>query len=211
MASGRVLHNLRALAKLPSPGPAPAFTHIHISRALLAIGAEGPIGRIELSRELGLGEGAIRTIIRHLAQARIVVTARGGCVLTKRGLSFYNSLRSKLSKPFLVDAKQLALDKVSAAVLIRGAGHLVKRGIEQRDAAIRAGATGACTLVLRGGEFVMPMAEGEEWQLISVDSLVQEVKKSFSPRDDDVLTVVSAPYRGLAEHGAMAAALTLLE
>ncbi len=211
MASARLLHNLQALAKTPSPGPAPAFTHIHISRALLAIGDEGPIGRIELSRELGLGEGAIRTILKHLTHARIIVTARGGCGLTKRGVSLYNSLRFKLSKPFLVDAKQLALDKVSAAVLIRGAGHLVKRGIEQRDAAIRAGATGACTLVSRRGELVMPMVENEEWHLDPEDPLVRELKKSMSPNDGDVLTVVSAQDRGLAEYGAMAAALTLLE
>lgn len=131
--------------------------------------------------------------------------------MTKRGVSLYNSLRSKLSKPFLVDAKQLALDRVSAAVLIKGAGHMVKRGIEQRDAAIRVGATGACTLVLRRGQLVMPMAENKEWRLNSKDLFVQELKKSFRPKDDDVLTVVSAPHRGLAEHGAMAAALTLLE
>jgi predicted transcriptional regulator len=211
MASARVLQNLQGLAKLPSPGPAPAFTHIHISRALLAIGDEGPIGRIELSRELGLGEGAIRTIIRHLTLARVIVTARGGCVLTRRGLSLYNLLKSKLSKPFLVDAKQLALDKVSAAVLIKGAGHLVNRGIEQRDAAIRAGATGACTLVFRAGEFVMPMSENEEWKLSPDDSLFQELRKSFDLRNNDAVTIVSAPEKGLAENGAIAAALTLIE
>ena len=65
-------------------------------------------------------------------QANIIEIAKGGCVLTKRGVQLYNSLRSKISKVSIIDAKQLTLDKVSAAVLVRHVGHLVRRGIEQR-------------------------------------------------------------------------------
>lgn len=210
MASGKVLNTLQALSKLPSPGPAPAFTHVDVTQAILTIGDEGQIGRIELSRRLGIGEGTIRTIIKHLMQANIIEIARGGCVLTKRGVQLYNSLRSKVSKVFTIDAKQLALDKVSAAVLVRHVGHLVKRGIEQRDAAIRAGATGACTLVFQGREFLMPMSESEEWSLNSDDPLFQGLRKSFSPGEGDVIVLSSAPDRATADHGAMAAALTLI-
>lgn len=210
MASGKVLNTLQALSKLPSPGPAPAFTQVDVTQAILTIGDEGQIGRIELSRRLGIGEGTIRTIIKHLMQANIIEIAKGGCVLTKRGVQLYNSLRSKVSKVFTIDAKQLALDKVSAAVLVRHVGHLVKRGIEQRDAAIRAGATGACTLVFQGREFLMPMSESEEWSLNSDDPLFQDLRKSFSPGEGDVIVLSSAPDRATADHGAMAAALTLI-
>jgi predicted transcriptional regulator len=211
MASGKVLNTLQALSKLPSPGPAPAFTHVDVTQAILTIGDEGQIGRIELSKRLGIGEGTIRTIIKHLMQANIIEIARGGCVLTKRGAQLYNSLRTKVSKVFIIDAKQLALDKVSAAVLVRHVGHLVKRGVEQRDAAIRAGATGACTLVFQGRQFLMPMSENGEWSLNSGDPLFQDLRKSFSPREGDVIVLSSAPDSATADHGAMAAALTLIE
>jgi predicted transcriptional regulator len=210
MASGRMLQTLQALSRLPSRGPAPAFTHVDVSQAILTIGDEGQIGRIELSRRLGIGEGAIRTIIKHLTQANIIAIEKGGCALTKRGAQLYNSLRSRVSKISSMDARGLALDKVSAAVLIRGSGHLVKRGIEQRDAAIRAGATGACTLVFRGREFLMPTSESEEWRLKQDDSLFQDLKNAFNPEEGDVVVVSSASGRVLAEHGAMAAALTLM-
>lgn len=210
MASGRVLNTLQALSKVPSPGPVPAFTHVDVTQAILTIGDEGQIGRIELSKRLGIGEGTIRTIIKHLMQANIIEIAKGGCVLTKRGVTLYNSLRSKVSKVSIMDAKQLALDKVSAAVLVRRVGHLVRRGIEQRDAAIRAGATGACTLVFQGREFLMPMSESEEWSLNSDDQLFQDLKKSFSPGEGDIIVLSSAPDRATADHGAMAAALTLI-
>lgn len=210
MSSRSVLNTILSVSKMPSPGPAPAFTAVHVSRAILYIGDQGPIGRIELSRKLGVGEGAVRTIIRHLTKAKLVVIAKEGCVLTQRGTVLYKSLRSKLSEIRMVNARQLALDKASAAVLVRGSGKLVNRGIEQRDAAIRVGATGACTLVYKNGKLVMPMSELENWILQPHDLLYAELRKAFSPNNDDVITIVSAPNQELAEHSAMAAALTLL-
>lgn len=210
MPSSKMLHTLETLSRLPSPGPAPAFTHVDVTQAILTIGDEGQIGRIELSKKLGIGEGAIRTIIKHLTQASMIEISKGGCMFTKRGLQLYNSLRSKVSNVVPVEARQLALDKVNAAVLVRRAGHLVKKGIEQRDAAIRAGATGACTLVLRGREFLMPIGDSEEWRLKREDPLFQDLEKSFSPEEGDVVVLSSAPDGATAEHGAMAAALTLM-
>lgn len=210
MATGKTLHTLQELSRLPSPGPAPAFTHVHVTRAILIIGDEGPVGRIELSRKLGIGEGAIRTIIKHLTQANIITIASEGCVLTKRGAALYSPLRSRVSKVHLIDAEQLALDKVSAAISVKDAGRLVRRGIEQRDAAIKAGATGACTLVHEGREFLMPMSETEKWSLTEDDLLYQNLKNTLAPRQGDVIVISSAPDGPLAEHGAVAAALTLV-
>lgn len=210
MASGRILQILQTLSRQPSPGPAPAFTHVDVAQAILTIGDEGQIGRIELSRRLGVGEGAIRTIIKHLIQANLIEVAKSGCVLTKRGAPLYKSLRSKVSKVSRVEAKQFALDKVSAAVSVRRVGRFVKKGIEQRDAAIRAGATGACTLVFQGREFSMPMSETEDWRLNQDDPLFQDLRKLFSPDEGDVVVLASAPDKATAEHGAMAAALTLM-
>jgi len=201
---------LRDLAKFSNAGPAPVFSHLHITDALLLIGDEGLKGRIELSRQLGLGEGAIRTIIRRLTRARIIATGEAGCRLTKRGTQLYKRLRSKLSRVAAVDAGQLSLDKVSAAIVVRASSRLVKRGVEQRDAALRAGATGACTLVYRNGTYLMPMAN-EDWKLNPQDSLARDLNGLFAPGDKDVIIIASAPEKEIAEHGAMAAALTLVE
>jgi predicted transcriptional regulator len=201
---------LQDLAKSSDAGPAPAFSHLHIADALLLIGDEGPKGRIELSRQLGLGEGAIRTIIRRLTTAKIIATGQGGCQLTRRGMLLYKRLRRKLSRVVTVDPGQLSLDKVSAATVVRASSRLVKRGVEQRDAAVRAGATGACTLVYRNGAYLMPMAD-QDWKLSQQDSLGRDLNRLFAPRDNDVIIIASAPEKEIAEHGAMAAALTLVQ
>ena len=211
MSSRKALQTIVALSRSSSPGPTPAFTSIHVSRAVMVIGGEGPIGRIELSRRLGLGEGAVRTIIKHLTARNFVDPAKEGCVLTPLGMTLYKSLRSKLSEIHPVNARQLSLDRANAAVLIRNSGVLVRRGIEQRDAAIRAGASGACTLVYRNGKLSMPKGEREESSLTSSDLLFEDLRKLFAPQEGDVIIIVGAPSIGLAEHAAMAAALSILD
>jgi len=210
MSSKKTIQTIVAITRSASPGPTPAFTSVHICRAIMTIGDQGPIGRIELSRRLNLGEGAVRTIMKHLTARSFVDPAKEGCVLTQRGITLYKSLRSKLSEVQLVNARQLSLDRASAGVLVRNASTVVRRGIEQRDAAIRAGATGGCTLVYRNGRFVMPAGERDESYLASSDVLFEDLRRLFVPREGDVITIVSASSRGLAEHCAMAAALTLL-
>ena len=205
-----MIQTIQSLSKVTSPGPSPVYTPVHVSRALLIIGDEGPVGRVELSRKLGLGEGAARTIIRHLVKAKVVTIATEGCRLTPSGLTLYRSLRLKLSEARVINARQLALDKSSVAVLVKGGAKLVKRGIEQRDAAVRAGATGACTLVFKDGKLRMPMGQEEEGALDSNDPLFQEIEQVFAPRDNDVIAIASAPTQQVAEHCVVAAALTLV-
>ncbi|HUK27760.1 MAG TPA: DUF4443 domain-containing protein [Candidatus Acidoferrales bacterium] len=211
MPSQKVLQTIQSLSKISSPGPTPAYTTIHVLRTLLCIGDEGHIGRIELSRKLGLGEGTVRTIIRHLVKAKVVAIEKDGCTLNPRGATLYKTLKLKLSQPFRINARQLALDKTSAAILVKAAGDFVRRGIEQRDAAVRAGATGACTLIFRGGKLLMPMDEQEDWTLQPNELLYQDIEKTFTPKNNDVVMIVSAPSEDVAEQGVVAAALTLIE
>ncbi len=208
--SNDILRSLHALSKLPSPGPAPAFSYLHVCNALLTIGDEGPIGRIELSRRLGLGEGAIRTVMKHLTQAKIISTEKEGCILTGRGNKLYGGLRKKVSRVKEVDAGPLSLDEFNAAILIRHAARFLKKGIEQRDAAVRTGATGACTLVVHGGRYTMPLADDDDWSMSSDEPLAEVLKKLFNPKEGDIIAIVGAANKELAEQGAMAVALTLL-
>jgi len=210
VSSRNAFQTIVALSRPTNPGPIPAFTSVHVSRAVLLIGDEGPIGRIELSRKLSLGEGAVRTIVKHLVSGNFVNSAKEGCVLTPQGMALYKSLRSRISEIHLLNARQLSLDCANAAVLIRKSHIVVRRGIEQRDAAIRVGATGACTLIYHNGKMVMPKGERKEWSIGPSDQLFEDLRRLLAPREGDSVIIVGAPSSGLAEHGAMAAALTAL-
>lgn len=204
-----IQEKMRAITEPPSAGPAAAFTYVHVCCTLLLIGDEKAIGRIQLSKKLALGEGTVRTIIKHLAKANMIAGTRQGCILTLKGLSLYRRLRGKLSKTLTVDGGQLALDHSNTAVLVKGSAGKVRQGIEQRDAAVRMGGTGACTMLMRNGGFVMPMG-ADEWRLSSGDPLDDELKSKFHPKENDVIIIASAKQRTLADYAAIAAGLTLL-
>jgi hypothetical protein len=205
-----VLKKIRALAEAPSVGPSPGFTYPQVCGALLLIGDKENVGRAQLSKTLGLGEGTARTIIKHFSRAGMVKTTQKGCALTSKGMVLHKQLRSKLSKMFPVDAKQLALDNTSTAVLVKGSARKVRQGIEQRDAAIRAGAAGACTILVKNGRFLIPSGS-EEWRLGADDPLAQELNSVFQPHSDDVIIIASASERTIADYAAIAAGLTLVD
>ena len=100
-----------------------------------------------------------------------------------------------------------------AVLALHNPRHLIviEPNMARRGVAIRVGATGVCTLVYKNGKLVMPEGERENWILQPQNSLFAELLKAFSPDNDDVITIASAPSHELAEHSAMAAALTLLK
>ncbi|MFQ5712284.1 MAG: DUF4443 domain-containing protein [Candidatus Geothermarchaeales archaeon] len=200
---------LRELAKQKEAGPSPSFTEYHLSKALEIIGGKGPIGRIKLSEKLKLGKGATRTLIAHLQMASLVKTSKSGCVLTEKGLAILNELKSKLLSKVSVPSSSMTVGTHNLGIHVRDAGHKVRYGIEQRDAAVRAGAIGATTTIFRDGKLFMPpisRTTTEDWPKI-----VTQLLEIFHPEENDVIIVCGADTEERAEDGALAAAWTLLE
>ncbi|HUO41764.1 MAG TPA: DUF4443 domain-containing protein [Methylomirabilota bacterium] len=210
MKKDGLLARLQALAQLSSAGPSPSFAYPQVACALLHIGDDTSVGRTQLAKTLGLGEGTTRTIIRHLTLARLVKSSKQGCTLTPSGLLLYKRLRSKLSKTTDVNAGQLSLDNANTAVLVKKSAHSVKQGIEERDAAVRSGATGACTILMKHGRLVMPQGSGE-WKRDLDDPLARELVSLFHPQNDDVIIIASATEKSVADYAAIAAGLLLLD
>jgi hypothetical protein len=204
----RSLGMLKQLAEQKAPGPTPSFSELHLAKAIEIIGRER-IGRLGLSERLGLGEGATRTLIDRLLEARLARISRRGCELTDRGLSIMKHLDSKLGPKVRVSRGPITVGPYDFGILVRKGANSVSGGIEQRDAAVRAGANGAVTLVFKDGELLMPSTEGSETRQ-SPDAIAEIVKK-FQPKENDVIVITGGDTERLAEDGAWAAAWTLLK
>ena len=87
----------RATAKL-APGRAPYFIEAHLVKALMIIDDEGPVGRVKLSKTLGLGEGTARTLIKHLENEKLIKISKAGITLTSSGNKLTANLKSRIGK-----------------------------------------------------------------------------------------------------------------
>ena len=192
-----------------APGPAPSFNAAHVVKVLELIGDYGSIGRIRLSKELGLGEGTTRTLLKHLKNEGITQSSRIGISLSEKGKKLFSNLRSKISACKEVPRSPLTIGTCNIAVLVRDSSEAVGSGMEQRDIAIKSGATGATTLIFSSNKLSLPTAEKNISE--SMPELYEKLVTQFKPKENDVIIVGSGENRELAEIGAKMAAIKLLK
>lgn len=200
---------LRRVAAKLAPGRAPFFIEAHIVKALMTIDIEGPVGRIKLSKKLGLGEGTIRTLIKHLETEGLVETSKAGLALTDSGKKLTSNLQSKISKEIEVPESSLTVGPFNVAILIKNAAHTVKGGIEQRDAAMKIGALGATTLIYSREKLKMPLVPEDIFR--HVPTIHETLISKLKPQENDVVIIGTGEDRLTAELGAIAATLETLK
>jgi len=178
----------------------PRFDTIHIQMAIEQIAKHNRTSRKQIVKEIGVGEGSVRTILNQLKNQGLITSSKGGHVLTEKGKHFLEK-----SQEFIkVDVGDLTVGRTNVATLVKGAASKVKRGIEQRDEAIKAGAEGASVLIFEKGKLRFPdgFVEVEE-------GTGKILMKLLKPREGDVVVIGAAGDTRAAEAGARAAAQTL--
>ena len=205
----RLLEVIERVTRKIAPGPAPSFNEAHVVKALEIIGKSGTVGRIRLSKELGLGEGTTRTLLKHLKNEGITQSSRSGISFSETGKKLFSDLRSKVSEGVDVASSPLTVGSFNIAVLVRDSAQAVGSGMEQRDTAIKSGASGATTLVFSGNKLSMPACVNDISE--STSSLHDEIVTKLNPNENDVIIVGSGENRKLAEIGAKMAAIKLLK
>ena len=199
---------LEGLLKEKAPGPSPSFSVFHVIKVLELTAKEGPIGRGKLSRELGTGEGATRTLLNRLIDAGLIITSKPGCLLTEKGETIWNDFQSIFPRKVKLEQSELTLARYNIAVLIKGCGDKVKTGIEQRDAAILAGAKGATTLIFKNQMLIQPGIS--ENVARDFPEIFNQITKQLELEENDVVVIGSADTWEKAEYGALAAGWTLI-
>ena len=204
----KLLDVIEQVTRKIAPGPAPAFNEAHVVKALELIGKYETVGRIKLSKEVGLGEGTTRTLLKHLKNEGVTQSSRSGITFSAAGKKLFSDLRSQLSEGVEVPSSPLTFGAFNIAVLVRDAAHAIGSGMEQRDAAIKSGALGATTLVFSGNKLALP--HEEEKLSESMPELHDKLVTQLKPEENDVIIVGSGTNRHLAEIGAKMAAIKLL-
>jgi len=190
-----------------APGPSTTFTIFHVFYALELL-SQKPLGRNKLAEKLNVGDGAVRTIISRLREAELIETSKEGCNLTRRGLEIWQQFQEMFPKRVEIPKSELAQSEFNFAFLVKNCGQKVKSGIDQRDAAIIAGARKALVIVFKNGhlciESVSDCIEKEYPKAASF------ILKELMPQDDDVIIIAGSDSYLKAKRGAFAASWSLI-
>jgi len=192
------------LLDLPKYGPVHRFADYHVYRTLLLLSDGRRRGRKSLADSVNIGEGSMRTIIEFLRDKGYVDVKQTGIKISTKGMEFVRNLPIRVER---LDPSDISIAMRNVAVLVRNRADKVTLGIEQRDAAIKAGAEGATTIVVKGGKLLVPpdyLLDKER------PEIARGLRKLLAPNDGDIVIVGAAQEYDRAEDGALAAAFALL-
>jgi hypothetical protein len=166
-----------------------SFDIAHVFKAFQLIENNGHISRDLLCQELNLGEGSIKTIIKHLKMQALIETSRIGTKMSVKGNRIFSHILSSVPRECVLPKCSVALGRYNYAVLLKQLSFAIKSGIEQRDAAIKMGALGATTLFYTNEKFLIP---GTRYDALKGEPhIVQLLVKKLRPEHRDVVIIGS--------------------
>jgi len=205
-------HAIRLISKVAerhAPSRMLSFELVHVFKTMQMMDENKKIGRSLMMQELGLGEGSIKTIVKHMKMSGLVENSNAGMWLSNKGKSIYTKLHILIPKEMDIPKCSVALGKFNHAVLLKDMAYNIRSGIEQRDASIKAGAVGATTLVFRNERLLLP-GTGED--LMRNDQKIHSlIIEKMRPEENDVIIIGSSQSKKIAEMAAKSAALYTIE
>jgi predicted transcriptional regulator len=195
------------LVKEKAPGPSTTFSMFHIFSALELL-AQKPIGRTRLAEQLGVGEGAIRTIVHRLQDADLVATAKEGMRLTKKGTGVWRKFEDLFPQRAEIEQTELTHSAFNYAFLVKNSSHKIGTGIDQRDAAIMGGAKRAISIACRDGHLVIDSVSGIIEK--AFPDAAWKIQRNLKTEENDVIIIAGADTLLKAKRGAFAAAWVLI-
>lgn len=185
-------------------GPRKQFDKVHVLRTLLILEREKRIGRKDLAKTLALGEGSVRSILKDLDKKDFLESeVAKGHELSAKGKRFVTKLKESILGPRIINAKGLTVGEKDVAILIRDVANRVKRGIDERDAAIKIGSLGATILIFKNSELKFP-----DQTRVKIKN--NDLCRLFDFKEEDVLIIGTDNTYDKAENAAIAALFALV-
>jgi len=180
---------IEEIAKPKKRGAKPSFTPIDVLLMIRIVDKYYLISRTKISKELEIGEGAIRTMVRHLKHSHIIEVIRSGIRLNSKGKDIAKILNDIILYEGFIEEKvlyKLALAKFNYLMILKKLAHKIKKGIEERDIAIKYGTQALVTLIFKQNSILFPDGYplGEEYAKFK-EFLLKEINLS----DNDVILI----------------------
>jgi len=199
---------INGLAGINSTGRFLSFSVFNIFHALELLSAE-TVGRNKLAEQLGVGEGVIRTILSRLCSAGLVQTSKTGCLLTDDGWYVWGEIEKIFPTRIEFPRTELTTSLYNYAFLVRRGDCKVGSGLEQRDAAIVAGALCAVVVLFNGGHLQINSVCDDAVE--AFPHAATDMLQRLRPQEHDAIVLAGAATALKAMRGAFAASWSLLD
>jgi hypothetical protein len=172
-----------------APSRVLSFDIVHVFKALQLMENREHVSRDLLCQELGLGEGTIKTLLKHLKMHDMIKSTNAGTKMTSKATTIFSELLSHIPIETNLPKCSIALGKFNYVVLLKQFSFAIKSGIEQRDSAIKMGALGATTMLFKDGKFVMP---GSNYESLKKEPYIHRLLiERLKPEENDVIIIGS--------------------
>jgi len=189
---------------IPAYGPMFRFSDANVYYALYLLADGKRVGRKRLAELVGVGEGSMRRILEKFREWSFVIIKQTGISITKAGQQFLEQIPLRLVD---VELPGSVVGEFSQGALVLGASSKIVNGMEQRDAGIKAGASGCTTVVIRNGRMMIP----PDWDIDEQSPAEADlIRRTTGMTPDDVLIVGSGATKISAIEAALNAAFELI-
>jgi hypothetical protein len=184
------------------------FSIPHVFKALQLLSGERFVSRATFGKEIHLGEGAVKTLISHLKEVKMIESTKSGNFLTEKGRKFSNQIQKIILKECSIKKCSLIPGKNNYAIILKNYAFAIKSGLEQRDYAIMYGSSGCITILFQENRFVFPR---ESKDCFSDDEKTKKyLLENLEPEEGDVIIISSSDDQFVAEISAKNSALWTL-
>ena len=184
------------------------FSIPHVFKALQLLSREKFVSRATFSKEIHLGEGAVKTLITHLKEAKMIESTKSGSFLTEKGSKISKQIQKIIQRECQVKKCNLIPGKNNHAIILKDYAFAIKSGLEQRDFAILYGSSGCITMLFHENKFVFP---GNDNNCFHDDKKTEKfLINNMDPEEGDVIIISSSNDSFVAEISAKNSALWTL-
>ena len=178
-------------------GNIPNFTKTDILRCFLRFNKNA--GRQGLAKELELGEGTMRTILKILKSRNLLDSTKKGHFLSKRGDEILSQIYCDISMPKIINSPNIYPNFKKIGVHVKNAPKL-KELYKLRDLAVKNGAEGAIILKFNNKLYAPEYEHEQDYK---------EFERFFDFENNDVLVIAFSSDKKDAENAALAIAVEL--
>ena len=205
-----MVNTLKSISSRYAPNRIVSFNPAHLFKTLQLLKRDGHVSRLLLINELGLGEGSIKTLMKHLKMEKLIITTQKGTAMTEWGEKIFEEMSQYICSETQVPKSSISIAEYNHAILLRNMKFAIKQGVEQRDAAIKMGAKGATTLLFNNGKFLIP---GSRFNALKGEKAIEKLlKDNLKPEENDIIVIGSDDNEYItAELASKSAALQTLE